>query len=134
MLKGIDHIGLAVQDLDKAISLFESAFGMELHSRERSEAQGIEIASFLVGKGKLELMAATRPDSIISKFLEKRGEGIHHIAFEVDNIEVELPHLDASGLERIDEEPRSGLEGSKILFVHPKSTFGALMELVELPE
>lgn len=134
MLKRINHIGLAVQDLDKAIALFESAFRLKLHSREQVESQGIEIAAFEVGEGKVELIAATRPDSVINKFLEKRGEGIHHVAFEVDSLEAELPRLDAAGLVRIDKEPRAGLGGSKVLFFHPKSTLGALVELVELSE
>ena len=131
MLKRINHIGLAVQDLGKAIDLFESAFQIRLHHREKVESQGIEIASFKVGDGLVELIGATGPDSVVANFLEKRGEGIHHIAFEVDDIGVALQHLDNIGLTRVDQEPRTGLGGSKIFFLHPKSTFGALLELVE---
>lgn len=134
MLKRINHIGWAVKNLDQAIALFEGAFRVKLHSREVVEAQGFEVASFVVGEGLVELMAPLRPNSMISGFLDKRGEGIHHVAFEVDDLEAELAGLDRAGLQRTTPEPRIGLGGTKTIFFHPKTTCGALIELVELPK
>ncbi|MFN8459844.1 MAG: methylmalonyl-CoA epimerase [Anaerolineae bacterium] len=133
MFKRIDHIALIVPDLDEAIALYQNSFQVEFYLRERNEEQGFEVAAFRVGDGHIELLAPTRPDSVIAGFLEKRGPGIHHVALEVDEIETRLDEVKAAGLRLINETPRRGTGNSRIAFIHPKSLGGAMLELVELP-
>jgi methylmalonyl-CoA epimerase len=134
MFDRIDHVGVAVEDLDAAIKLYESAFGIPLVHRETVEEQGVEIASLRLGDSLIELTQATRDDSAIAKFIDKRGEGIHHVAIEVDDIESELARLKREGFQLIDEKPRFGAHGMRIAFVHPKATNGVLIELCETPK
>jgi methylmalonyl-CoA/ethylmalonyl-CoA epimerase len=131
MLTRIDHVALVVEDLEKAIALYESGFQAHMCCRERNEAQGFEMAAFEVGGSMVELLAPTVPDSTIGRFLAKRGQGIHHVAFRVDNLREGIGRCQAKGLELVDKEPRRGAGGSRIAFLHPRSTMGALIELVE---
>jgi methylmalonyl-CoA/ethylmalonyl-CoA epimerase len=130
----IDHIGVAVEDLDAAIALYEESFGMELALRETVEEQGVEAALLNVGDGHVELMAATGPDTPVGKFIAKRGAGLHHVAYAVDDIDSTLERLAASGLELIDAEARGGIGGSRVAFLQPRSTGRVLTEIVEPPE
>jgi methylmalonyl-CoA epimerase len=130
----IDHIGVAVEDLDAAIELYEKSFGMELGLRETVEEQGVEAALLNVGDGHVELMAATGPDTPVGKFIAKRGAGMHHVAYAVDDIDSVLERLAASGIELIDAEARVGIGGSRVAFLLPRSTGRVLTEIVEPPE
>ncbi|MGI8859713.1 MAG: methylmalonyl-CoA epimerase [Rubrobacteraceae bacterium] len=132
MLKGIHHLGYAVEDLKAAARFYRESFGAEVGEPEIVEAQGLIAAMVLVGDSRIELLQPTRPDSPVGKFLEKRGEGFHHTAFEVNDIGAALRDL-AGRVELIDTEPRSGASGTQTAFVHPKAAFGVLTELVELP-
>ncbi len=131
MFGRIDHIGVAVEDLDAAIELYEKSFGMELGLRETVEEQGVEAALLNVGDGHVELMAATGPDTPVGKFIAKRGAGLHHVAYAVDDIDSVLEQLAASGLELIDAEARTGIGGSRVAFLQPRSTERVLTEIVE---
>lgn len=131
MLRRIQHIGLAVRDLEAAIALYESAFGLSVEHRERSEAEGIEAATLRVGEVGIELMQPLREDSPVGKFVARRGEGVHHLAFAVDDVAAALRSVKAAGLEALDAEPRPGLLGTKVAFIHPRSAAGVLIELVE---
>lgn len=131
MLKQIDHVALIVEDLGKAIALYESNFRVQICSRERNEEQGFEMVAFRVGESTIELVAPTSPDSLIGKFLAKRGPGIHHLAFGVEDLYECTRSCQEQGLVLIDREPRRGTDDSKIVFLHPKSTMGTLIELVE---
>jgi methylmalonyl-CoA epimerase len=131
MLTGIHHVGIAVADLDESIELYRSALGAELVHRARNERDGIEAAFIHAGTGEVELLSATRPDSPVGKFLAKRGPGLHHVAYGVTDIAQALADARAAGLELIDAEPRMGMHGSLIAFVHPKSLGGVLTEFVE---
>ena len=131
MFGRIDHIGVAVEDLDAAIELYEKSFGMELSLRETVEEQGVEAALLDVGDGHVELMAATGPDTPIGKFLAKRGAGLHHVAYAVEDIDPVLERLAASGIEPIDAQPRAGIGGSRVAFLQPRSTGRVLTEIVE---
>ena len=126
----IHHLGVAVADLDAAISTYERLFGAELEHRERVEDQGVEAASLRVGDDRVELLSALGPDTPVGKFVAKRGPGMHHVAFEVDDVGVELARLAAAGAELIDERPRRGLFGLQVAFVHPDATGGVLAEVV----
>jgi methylmalonyl-CoA epimerase len=128
----IHHIGVAVADLDESIRLYHAALGAELVHRARNEKEGLEAAFLKVGEGELELMAALRDDSPVGKFVAKRGPGIHHVAYSVTDIVKALADARAAGLELIDAEPRMGMHGSRIAFVHPKSLNGVLTEFVEI--
>jgi methylmalonyl-CoA/ethylmalonyl-CoA epimerase len=128
--RDIHHLGVAVDDLDAAVDTYSRLFGAELEHRERVDDQGVEAASMRVGSGRVELLAALGPDTPVGKFLAKRGPGMHHVAFEVDDIGAELARLAAGGAELIDEEPRRGLFGLEVAFVHPDATGGVLAELV----
>ena len=131
----IDHVGVAVSDLDRAIALYEGTFGMPLVHRERVEEQGVEAVLLDVGDGHVELLSPLGPDTVVGKFVEKRGEGLHHVAYRVSDIDVALANLKAVGVELIDSEARVGIRGSRVAFLHPKSTGGVLTELVEpVPE
>ena len=130
-LAGIHHVGVAVADLNESVQLYRLALGAELVHRASSEKDGLEAAFLRVGDGELELMAALRDDSPVGKFLAKRGPGLHHVAYGVTDIVKALADARAAGLELIDAEPRMGMHGARIAFVHPKSLNGVLTEFVE---
>ena len=132
MLTRIHHVGVAVADLDDSIRLYQAALGAELVHRQVNEKEGLEAAFLRTGDGQIELMSATRPDSPVGKFLAKRGPGLHHVAYGVTDIGKALAHATAAGLELLDTEPRMGMHGSRIAFVHPKSFGGVLTEFVEI--
>ncbi len=134
MLKKIYHLGYAVEDLDAASRFYREHFGVSLNEPEEVEEQGIVATMFEVGESKIELVQPTRPDSPVGRFLAKKGEGFHHVAYEVENLEEALRELKESGVELIDEKPRVGAGGSRMAFLHPKGAYGVLTELVELPE
>ncbi len=127
----IHHIGVAVVDLDESIRLYRNALGAELVHRAASETEGLEAALLRVGDGEIELMSALREDSPVGKFVAKRGPGLHHVAYGVTDIEVALAAAREAGLELIDAEPRIGLHGRRVAFVHPTSMGGVLTEFVE---
>jgi methylmalonyl-CoA/ethylmalonyl-CoA epimerase len=127
----IDHIGVAVEDLDAAISLYGGRFEMELAHRETVESQGVEAVLLDVGEGHVELLRPLGPDTAVGKYLERRGPGLHHVAYAVGDIDAALQGLRDAGLRLIDEEPREGIRGSRVAFLHPKSTDGVLTEIVE---
>jgi methylmalonyl-CoA/ethylmalonyl-CoA epimerase len=127
----IDHIGVAVDDLDEAISLYRDRLGMPLQHRETVEQLGVEAVLLGVGDGHVELLRPALPDSPVGRFLERRGPGMHHVAYQTDDIDTALESVRESGLQLVDEHPRPGIKGSRVAFVHPKSTGGVLMELVE---
>ncbi len=127
----LSHLGIAVRDLDSAEKLFSSLLGGANVHHEEVADQKVRIASFPLGDAKVELTQPLSDDSPISKFLDKRGEGIHHLAFEVDDVAAELARLKARGFQLIDEKPRSGSHGMQIAFLHPKSTNGVLIELCQ---
>jgi methylmalonyl-CoA/ethylmalonyl-CoA epimerase len=134
LLKKIYHLGYAVHDITAATRFYEEHFGARVGEPEEVEEQGIVAAMFAVGESKIELLKPTRPDSPVGKFLEKRGEGFHHVAFQVDDLEAALRKLKESGVDLIDEEPRVGAGGTRMAFVHPRDAHGVLTELVELPK
>jgi methylmalonyl-CoA epimerase len=127
---GVHHIGIAVADLDDAIDTYVRLFGATLEHRATVEEQGVEAASLRTGAGRVELLRALGPDTPVGKFVAKRGPGMHHVAFEVDDLGAELTRLRADGAQLIDETPRSGLFGLQVAFVHPEATGGVLAELV----
>jgi methylmalonyl-CoA/ethylmalonyl-CoA epimerase len=129
----IDHIGIAVEDIDAGIELYEKSFEMELGLRETVEEQGVEAALLNVGDGHVELMAATGPDTPVGKFIAKRGAGLHHVAYAVDDIDATLERLAAAGIELIDAKARIGIGGSRVAFLQPRSTGRVLTEIVEPP-
>lgn len=131
MLQKIDHLGIAVKDLAQAIKFYQDVLGLELKGTEVVEEQMVTVAMLKIGESKIELLEPTCDESPIAKTLEKRGEGIAHVAFQVDNIEETLAQLKAGGARLIDEIPRIGAGGVKVAFVHPKSTYGVLVELCE---
>ena len=128
--RGIHHIGVAVEDLDAAIATYERLFGGRLEHRERVEEQGVEAASMRVGDGRVELLASLGEDTPVGRFLAKRGPGMHHVAYEVDDARVAVAALAQQGAELIDAEPRRGLFGLQVAFVHPDSVHGVLSEVV----
>ncbi len=130
MIRKIDHVGIAVKSLDEAVKTYE-ALGFEVEEIEEVEEQKVKVAMLPVGESRVELLEATSPDSAIAKFIDSRGEGIHHIAINVENIEEALKKAKEAGLRLIDEKPRIGAGGKKVAFVHPKSTHGVLLEFVE---
>lgn len=127
----IEHIGIAVTDLDAAICLYEKILGRPCYNIEEVGDQKVKTAFFKIGQTKIELLQSTDPEGPIGKFIEKRGEGIHHIAFSVNKIEENLEQVAAEGVRLIDPKPRKGAEGLDIAFLHPKSTSGVLIELCE---
>jgi methylmalonyl-CoA epimerase len=131
MLGGIDHIGVAVEDLDAAIGLYEDSFEMELAHRETVESQGVEAVLLDVGDGHVELLRPLGPDTAVGRFLARKGPGLHHVAYAVDDIDSTLKRLASSGLELIDSEARVGIRASRVAFLHPRSTGGVLTEIVE---
>ncbi len=127
----IEHIGIAVKNLEESIRFYEDMLGMECYAVEEVEEQKVKTAFFQVGQTKIELLESTDPEGPIGKFLEKKGEGVHHMAFAVKGIEGALAQMDEKGVRLIDKKPRKGAEGLDIAFLHPKSTHGVLMELCE---
>jgi len=127
----IEHIGIAVNSLANAIPFYEKILGLKCYNIEEVVDQKVKTAFFMIGQTKIELLESTDPEGPIGKFLEKRGEGIHHIAFAVNNIEEHLKHAEEQGIRLIDSKPRRGAEGLEIAFLHPKSTSGVLMEYCE---
>jgi methylmalonyl-CoA epimerase len=130
-LKNIDHIGIAVANLQESLSFWETSLGIELHGIEEVAEQNVRTAFLPVGGTEIELLEPTSADSSVARFIEKRGEGLHHIAIRVDDIEAALAELKAEGIQLIDETPRNGAGGARIAFVHPKATHGVLLELCE---
>ena len=131
MLGLIDHVGVAVEDLEDAVALYEGTFGMPLVHRETVESQGVEAVLLDVGEGHVELLRPLGPETPIGKFVEKNGPGLHHVAYQTEDIDSALDSVREAGMRLIDEQPRTGIRGSKVAFVHPKSTGGVLTELVE---
>jgi methylmalonyl-CoA/ethylmalonyl-CoA epimerase len=127
----IDHIGVAVEDIDAAIALYEGSFEMELAHREKVESQGVEAVLLDVGDGHVELLAPLGPDTPVGKFMAKNGPGLHHVAYAVEDIETALERISAAGIQLIDREPRIGIRESRVAFLHPRSTGGVLTEIVE---
>jgi methylmalonyl-CoA/ethylmalonyl-CoA epimerase len=127
----IDHIGVAVDDLDEAISLYRDRLGMPLQHRETVEQLGVEAVLLGIGDGHVELLRPALPDSPVGRFLERRGPGMHHVAYQTGDIDTALESVRESGLQLVDERARPGIMGSRVAFVHPKSTGGVLIELVE---
>ncbi|MBE3585079.1 MULTISPECIES: methylmalonyl-CoA epimerase [Desulfofundulus] len=130
-IKKIDHVGIAVKDLARAIEFYEGLLGLKVTGTEVVEEQKVKVAFLPTGDSEVELLESTTPDGPIARFIEKNGEGIQHIAFRVDNLEQVLEELKAKGVRLIDEKPRRGAGGARIAFLHPKSTFGTLVELCE---
>ncbi len=131
MFGRIDHIGVAVEDLDAAIELYESSFEMALAHRETVESQGVEAVLLDVGDGHVELLRPLGADTAVGKFIERKGPGLHHVAYAVDDIDSTLGALRDAGLELIDSEARTGIRESRVAFLHPRSTGGVLTEIVE---
>lgn len=131
MIKGLDHVAIAVNSIEDALQIFERTLGLRLEGVKNVEQQKVKIAMLRAGAGKIELLEPTNPEGSVARFLAARGEGIHHIAIEVSDIEGHLRELQAKGIVLIDEKPRPGAEAKKIAFVNPKSTKGVLLELVE---
>ena len=134
MFGRIDHIGVAVEDLDEAIALYEVRLGMPVQHREMVEEQGVEVVLLGVGESHVELLRPLGPDTAVGRFLERSGPGLHHVAYGTDDIESALDEVRGAGLQLIDEQPRIGIRGSRVAFLHPKSTGGVLTELVEAAE
>ena len=132
-LTHIEHIGIAVKSLDEAIPFWEKQLGMKCYSIEEVKEQKVRTAFFKIGQSKIELLESTDPEGPIGKFIEKKGEGVQHIAFCAPGLQANLDELAASGVQLIDKAPRKGAEGLNIAFLHPKSTAGVLMELCEDP-
>jgi methylmalonyl-CoA/ethylmalonyl-CoA epimerase len=130
----IDHIGVAVEDLDEAIALYGERLGMPLQHRETMEEQGVEAVLLGVGDSHVELLRPLGPDTAVGKFLERSGPGLHHVAYGTDDIDSALDAVRGAGLRLLDEQPRTGMRGSRVAFLHPKSTGGVLTELVEPQE
>ena len=132
-LTHIEHLGIAVKSLDDAIPFWEKKLGMKCYSIEEVQEQKVRTAFFKIGQTKIELLESTDPEGPIGKFIEKKGEGVHHVAFAADGLQSNLDELAANGVQLIDKTPRKGAEGLNIAFLHPKSTAGVLMELCEDP-
>lgn len=130
----IEHIGIAVESLEQAIPFYETAFGLKCYSIEEVKDQKVRTAFFKVGQTKIELLESTDPEGPIGKFLEKKGQGLHHIAFAVEGLQERLEELEQKDVKLIDATPRKGAEGLNIAFLHPRSTFGVLTELCEQPK
>jgi methylmalonyl-CoA epimerase len=130
--RGIHHLGVAVHDLDDALDTYARLFGAEFEHRARVEDQGVEAAAVLVGSGRVELLAPLGEETPVGRFLADRGPGMHHVAYEVEDLNIELARLSAEGAELIDEEPRPGLFGLQVAFVHPDAVHGVLTEVVSV--
>lgn len=127
----IEHIGIAVKNLEESISYYENVLGLTCYAIEEVADQKVKTAFFMIGQTKIELLESTDPEGPIGKFIEKKGEGIHHLAFAVENIEEVLEETASKGVQLIDKQPRKGAEGMHIAFLHPKSTMGVLTEFCE---
>jgi methylmalonyl-CoA/ethylmalonyl-CoA epimerase len=130
-IQKISHIGIAVRDLDQQVAFYQDKMGLELLGFEEVQDQQVKVAIFKVGESNIELLTPTSPESPIAKFLDKRGEGIHHLAYASDGLEALLGTLEDKGVDLIDKKPREGAHGARIAFLHPRSTFGVLTELCE---
>ena len=130
-MKKIEHIGIAVKDLNSANDLYAKMLGIEPYKQEEVKREGVMTSFFQVGPNKIELLEATKEDSPIAKFIDKRGEGVHHIAFEVDDIKAEMKRLKEDGFRLLSDEPKRGADNKMVAFVHPKSANGVLVELCE---
>jgi methylmalonyl-CoA/ethylmalonyl-CoA epimerase len=133
MLTEIDHVAIAVNDLDAAIDYYRRAYGVDVEHREVVDRDGVEEALLRVADSYVQLLTPVREDSTVAKFLERKGEGLHHVGYRVDSCAAALDRLKAEGFQVIDEEPRPGSRGTTVAFVHPKGAFGTLVELVEEP-
>ena len=131
MLKKIEHIGIAVKNIKEANELFKKLFGKESYKTETVESEKVSTSFFMLGESKIELLEAQNENSAIAKFIDKRGEGIHHMAFEVDDIYAEIKRLQAEGFEILNPEPKKGADNKLICFLHPKTTNGVLVELCQ---
>ena len=131
MMNKIEHIGIAVKDLDAANKTYAALLGAENYKTETVESEGVETSFFRIGESKIELLAATHEESPIAKFIGKRGEGIHHIAFEVEDIKAEMARLQNEGFVLLNEQPKKGADNKLVAFLHPKSSNGVLVELVQ---
>lgn len=131
MFTKIEHIGIAVKDLQKSNELFSKLFGKDHYKIEKVESEHVATSFFMLGDTKIELLEASSPDSAISKFIEKKGEGIHHIAYAVDDVVEEMKRLESEGFELLNKEPKKGADNKLICFLHPKSTNGILVELCQ---
>jgi methylmalonyl-CoA/ethylmalonyl-CoA epimerase len=131
MLDAIDHVGIAVEDIDAALTLYGQSLGMALVHRETVESQGVDAALLDVGDAHIELLSPLGPETPVGKFLARRGSGLHHVAYRVSDVALTLRSLSEAGLRLIDEEPRSGIRGSRVAFLHPASTGGVLTEIVQ---
>lgn len=134
MFGRIDHIGVATDDLEGAIALYQGSLGMPLAHREIVESQGVEAVLLDVGEGHVELLSPLGPDTPVGKYLAKRGPGLHHVAYAVADIDAALDSVKQAGLDLIDAEPRRGIRGSRVAFLHPRATGGVLTEIVEPAE
>ena len=134
MLSAIDHVGIAVSDIDAALALYGDALGMPLVHRETVTDQGVDAALLDVGDGHIELLAPLGPDTPVGKFLARNGPGLHHVAYRVDDVEAALEAARTAGLRLIDETPRTGIRGSRVAFLHPAATGGVLTEIVQPAE
>ena len=130
-MKKIEHIGIAVKNLNNANFLFKKLFGVDNYKEEFVESEGVSTSFYMIGETKVELLEATSESSPINKFINKRGEGIHHIAFEVENIESEIQRLKSEGFKLINDFPKDGADNKRIAFIHPKDTSGVLIELCQ---
>lgn len=131
MFARIDHIGVAVEDLDASIALYEQTYGMALVHRETVESQGVEAVLLDVGENHVELLRPLGPDTPVGKFLAKKGPGLHHVAYQTDDVEAALARLKAAGVRLIDETPRVGIRDSRVAFLHPAASGGVLTEIVQ---
>ena len=131
MFERIDHIGVAVEDLDGAVALYRDRLGMREQHRETVEEQGVDAVLLEIGEGHVELLAPLGPDTAVGRFLERSGPGLHHVAYQTDDIDSALDSVREAGMRLIDEQARTGIRGSRVAFLHPKSTGGVLTELVE---
>lgn len=131
MINKIEHIGIAVKNINESNALFRKLFGEAHYKIETVESEGVNTSFFMLGETKIELLESSSETSAIGKFIEKKGEGIHHIAFAVDNIDEEMKRLKTEGFELINQTPKDGADNKRICFLHPKSTNGVLVEICE---
>jgi methylmalonyl-CoA epimerase len=133
VIQKIHHVAIAVKSLDEALRFYRDTLGLSVHKQATQEDQGVKAALLTIGEAEIELLEPLGPDTPVGRFLERRGEGLHHITFQTDDVDKELADLKAKGVEFIDQEPRQGLAG-RICFLHPRSTKGVLVELAQPPE
>ena len=134
MFSRIDHIGVAVEQIDPALELYRDSFELDVAHREVVEEQGVEAVLLDVGENHVELLAPLSPDTPVGKFLARQGPGLHHVAYQVEDIEATLEALKRAGLQLIDEQPRTGIRGSRVAFMHPRASAGVLTEIVQPAE